>query len=47
MIDSTQYDEDTLYKVYTGLEMAGVSGQQAIDAVNQIQNQGVLFRERL
>lgn len=39
-------DEGTLMKVYLGLKEAGVTGQQAIDAVSMIQNQGVLFRER-
>lgn len=40
------YDEKTLEKVYDGLERAGVTGQQALDAVSQIQNLGILFRER-
>ena len=40
------HDEDTLTKVYVGLESAGVTGQQAVDAVNQMQNKGILFRER-
>lgn len=39
------HSEDTLFKVYAGLAAAGISGQQAIDAVNQMQNQGILFRE--
>ena len=40
------YDENTLRKVYMGLAAAGVIGQTATDAVNEMQNQGVLFRER-
>lgn len=47
MNDNTYYDEDTLNKVYRGLNAAGIFSQQAVDAVNQIQNQGILFRERL
>lgn len=40
------FDEQTLTKVYAGLEAAGITGQDAIDAVNQMQNEGILFRER-
>lgn len=40
------HDEKTLRKVYMGLAAAGVTGQTATDAVNEMQNQGVLFRER-
>lgn len=39
-------NDTTLAKVYFGLANAGVTGQQAIDAVNQMQNEGILFRER-
>lgn len=45
--ESLHYDENTLTKIYRGLEAAGVTGQQAIDAVFQMQNEGVLFREQL
>jgi hypothetical protein len=40
------HDEKTLRKVYMGLAAAGVIGQTATDAVNEMQNQGILFRER-
>jgi hypothetical protein len=40
------YDEGTLKKVYDALKVAGIEGQQAIDAVFQMQNLGILFRER-
>lgn len=40
------YDETTLKRVYYGLAKAGIVGEQADDAVNQMQNAGVLFRER-
>lgn len=40
------YDEQTLTKVYEGLADAGVIGQQAKNAVFQMQNRGILFRER-
>lgn len=39
-------DEDTLTKVYAGLLAAGLSEQAATDAVNAMQNRGILFRER-
>lgn len=39
------HDEGTLLKVYLGLREAGVVGQQAVDAVSCMTNQGVLFRE--
>lgn len=44
--ETTHDDEQTLAKVYGGLADAGIVGQQAIDAVFQMQNHGVLFRER-
>ncbi len=44
--ESVHFDENTLRKVYEGLLKAGIFGQQAVDAVSQIQNQGILFREK-
>lgn len=43
---SEHYDDETLFKVYEGLAAAGVVNQQAVEAVNQMQNAGILFRER-
>ena len=43
--DYTYYDENTLTKVYRGLTDAGLSLPQAVSAVNEMQNQGILFRE--
>jgi len=40
------HDDQTVAKVYFALASAGITGQLAIDAVNQMQNQGILFRER-
>lgn len=37
---------DTLFKVATGLRAAGIPEDKITDAVNQIMNQGILFRER-
>lgn len=43
--EELHYDENTLRKVYEGLLKAGIFGQQAVDAVSEMQNQGILFRE--
>lgn len=40
------FDEYTLLKVVHALREAGIPDQQAEDAINQMQNAGVLFRER-
>lgn len=44
--EDLHHDENTLRKVYEGLLKAGIYGQQAVDVVSEIQNQGILFRER-
>jgi hypothetical protein len=41
------YDEQTLVKVYDALKRAGLSEGQSINAVDEMQNLGLLFRERL
>jgi hypothetical protein len=46
-VDETlTYDDTTLFKVYDGLAAAGLSAEQVTDAVSQMQNRGILFRER-
>lgn len=40
------YDENTLAKVYWALGRAGLSDVQITDAINKMQNGGILFRER-
>lgn len=40
------FDEKTLGKVYESLKTAGLPDQVAVDAVAEMQNRGVLFRER-
>ncbi|WP_139811887.1 hypothetical protein [Prescottella equi] len=42
--ERTVYDDTTLKRVYRGLAAAGIEIRQALDVVNQIQNQGILFR---
>ena len=43
----TQVYHDTLDKVYGALRKTGLSETQAMDAVNEMLNAGVLFRERM
>lgn len=44
--ESLHYDENTLLKVYAALARAGLSPARALAAVNEMQNEGLLFRER-
>lgn len=44
--DLTQFDEDTLWKVYVALEKS-MSRDSATKAVNDMLDAGILFRERL
>lgn len=44
--ENIYHDEETLRKVYEGLLAAGIYGQQAVDAVFQMQNKGIFFREK-
>lgn len=38
-------DQGTMFKVYDALKDSGMSQQQAVDAINQMQNHGIYFRE--
>lgn len=42
----TYHDEDTLTKVYTVLQSKGLTGQQILNAIGEMQNLGLYFRER-
>lgn len=44
--DRTRYNEDTLFKVQRALHNAGLSNNQKRDAIIEMQNAGILFRER-
>lgn len=44
--DITHHDEGTLMKVYKALAANGLEGQDAIDVISDMQNEGILFRER-
>lgn len=37
--------QGTIYKVYDALKDSGLTRQQALDAINQMQNAGIYFRE--
>lgn len=43
--DQSYHDEETMQKVYNGLINAGLEGQEIIDAIDSIMNQGIVFRE--
>lgn len=45
-VNAETHSEETLRKVYRALERAGVYGIDARDAVTEMQNEGILFRER-
>lgn len=40
------YGEDTIHKVHQALMRAGLTEDNAINAINEMQNDGILFRER-
>lgn len=44
--DTTRYNEDTLFKVRDALKRAGLSSEQIMNCIIEMQNQGILFRER-
>lgn len=45
--DESYYTEETLYKVYRALRASGMSEDQSERAINEMQNAGILFRERI
>lgn len=44
-VDVEYHDDQTMKKVYNALHRTGLTPTQVMDAVNSIQNEGVLFRE--
>ena len=40
------FTENTLFKVYDALRASGLDEQKARDAITEMQNNGILFRER-
>lgn len=46
-MDSNGYfTEQTMFKVYKSLRKIGLDEDKAIDAMNEMQNEGILFREK-
>lgn len=43
----TFYNDQTMFKVAEGLRAAHLDEEQITDAINQMQNRGIFFRERL
>lgn len=43
---ATYHDDQTMTKVYQALIDTGLIEQQAMDAINSMQNAGIYFRER-
>lgn len=41
------FTENTLFKVYDSLRAAGLTEEQSREAINDMQNKGILFRERM
>lgn len=41
------FDDMTLYKVFLALRRSGLEDYQADAAINEMQNDGILFRERI
>lgn len=39
------HSEGTLRKVYEALDVLGITGDQAVDVINEIMNRGIVFRE--
>lgn len=40
------YDDETMAMVYMALMESGLTHEQAVNAINSMQNAGILFRER-
>lgn len=45
--DTVRYNENTLFKVRDALKDAGLDDSTVLEAVIHMQNQGLLFRERM
>lgn len=46
-VESSRYNEDTLFKVQKALLKSGLDMQQAFNSICEMQNDGILFRERM
>lgn len=46
MSEKLEHTEDTMRKVRSALMVSGLNPDQIDDAINEMQNEGILFRER-
>jgi hypothetical protein len=46
-VELARFDEDTYYKVYFSLLRSGLDETQALNALTQMQDDGILFREAI
>ena len=47
MTEQVTYDELTLFKVFTALRRVGIEQPKIVSAISEMQNSGILFRERV
>jgi hypothetical protein len=45
--ENLRYDDQTLVKVANAMRKAGLNGTQISNAINEILNAGIVFRERV
>lgn len=45
-MESLYYDENTMFKVYDALKEAGLDEKKALETISDMQNKGIVFRER-
>lgn len=43
---ATQHTDQTMHKVFDALKKLGLADRLVIDAIHEMQNNGILFRER-
>lgn len=46
-VEESRYNENTLFKVQKAFAVCGISLQQTVEVISQMQNEGILFRERM
>lgn len=45
IIEKLRHNDQTMFKVYNSLTTVGLSHEQALSAINEMQNRGIYFRE--
>lgn len=46
-VEQSRYNENTLFKVQRAFAVSGVSMEKTMEVITQMQNEGILFRERM